>query len=136
MSQIKKEWCLIELHGQRYLAGHVSEVRSFGTEYLRVDVPRADGSWFVKFYSGKAVFCLTPTTEAGAREYLARATCEPDPRLALTLPPAPPAAPIAAEQVGDHDENPADNIGWDDLDPSLSFAPVNPAPINRKGVKL
>lgn len=62
-------WAILELMGHRKLAGKVSEQAIGGASMLRIDVP-GDGDTTVatQFYSGAAIYCVTPTTEAIARK--------------------------------------------------------------------
>lgn len=53
--------------GHRRLGGFVSEVTLFGTAYMRIDVPREDGSSVTQYYGAGSIYCLTPTTEDVAR---------------------------------------------------------------------
>jgi hypothetical protein len=60
-------WVILELMGHRRLAGYLSEATIGGTSFLRIDVPGNDGNVATQLYSGSAVYCITPTTEAIAR---------------------------------------------------------------------
>ncbi len=77
-------WAIVELMGHRRLAGFVSEATLGGAAMLRLDIPAAgpvapDASpWSAsQFYSGAAVYCITPTTEEIARAVAARAQPSP-----------------------------------------------------------
>lgn len=92
-------WAILELMGHRRLAGWVSEQTVAGTAMLRLDVPEVDGQPAVtQLYSGHAVYAITPTTEALARQ-VARAG-RPAPVSRYELPPPAPAGPI--DDVDDH----------------------------------
>lgn len=125
MSEKPTEWCIVELMGRKTLAGHITEIESFGVRLMRVDIPRQDGSFITQFYSGAAVYSVTPTTEAVARAVAAANVVEPVHRFDL-LPPEP-AAPRhklgSAGPVDDPTEGDFDAIEFDDLDPQLAFAP-------------
>ena len=70
---------------------------------LRIDVPGVDGALVAtQFYSGAAIYCITPTTEEMAREVAA--SNQPAPVHRWELPPTP-----VREQIDDDDA--------DDLDP-------------------
>lgn len=56
-------WCIAELMGHRRLAGQASEA-AWPPGFLRLDIP----GQATQFYSPKAIYCLTPTDEATARE--------------------------------------------------------------------
>lgn len=60
-------WAILELMGHRRLAGKVSEVTIAGTPFIRIDVMRLE-SEATQFYSGAAVYCITPTSEETARQ--------------------------------------------------------------------
>jgi len=80
-----EEWAIVELMGHRRLAGRVSEVKRFGVELLRLDVPKADG-FTTQFYNGAALYCVTPTTQDIARAVAAGS--QPAPVSRFELPPA------------------------------------------------
>ena len=67
MAEAFEGWGIVELMGHRRVAGRVSEVEQYGATMLRVDVPQGD-DWVTQFYGGSAIYCLTPTTEAIARQ--------------------------------------------------------------------
>jgi hypothetical protein len=71
------EWAVLELMGHRRLAGKVTDAVIGGGAFLRIDIPRKDGSNMTQFYSPGAVYCITPTTENIAREVAKQS--EPDP---------------------------------------------------------
>ncbi len=67
---IEYEWAVVELFGHRRHVGRIREEERFGAKMLRVDVPK-DGKpdekgWTTHYYSGAAIFSLTPTDEATA----------------------------------------------------------------------
>ena len=64
-------WAVVELMGHRVVAGHVSQARIAGNEMLRVDIHWRDparGIRVTQFYSGAAIYCLTPCSEEEARK--------------------------------------------------------------------
>lgn len=61
-------WAILELMGHRRLAGKVTEAQVGGATMLRIDIPGKDGWKTTQFYSPSAVYCITPTSEAIARE--------------------------------------------------------------------
>jgi hypothetical protein len=61
-------WVILELMGHRRLAGYLSEQTIGGASFLRIDVPGDEGNVATQLYSGSAVYCITPTTEAIARK--------------------------------------------------------------------
>jgi hypothetical protein len=60
-------FCIIELFGHRRLGGYVSEMMFSGESFMRIDMILADGSALTQFYSPKAVYGMTPTTEEIAK---------------------------------------------------------------------
>jgi hypothetical protein len=65
--------------GHRRLGGFVQEVELAGTAFLRMDIPQPDSDEMLatQFYSGNAVYCLTPTTEEAARAVALRNQPQP-----------------------------------------------------------
>jgi len=88
-----EEWAILELMGHRRLAGRITEQTIGGASFLRLDIPgNGERKAFTQFYSGQAVYCITPTTEAVARMIAASSCVEPvtpyEVRLAIeTQPP-------------------------------------------------
>ena len=64
------DWVTLELMGHQMLAGRVSSETIGGTEFLRIDMYRDDEQepFATQFYSGQAVYCISPTTEGLARK--------------------------------------------------------------------
>jgi hypothetical protein len=83
------EWAILELMGHRRLAGYLTEQEIGGTSFLRLDVPGDNGETkATQFYSGSAVYCITPTSEATARLVAQGARVGPVQRWELPAPPA------------------------------------------------
>jgi hypothetical protein len=65
------EWVILELMGHRRLAGYLTEQEIAGEGFLRLDVPKDDGTLLervaTQFYRPAAVYCITPCSEATAR---------------------------------------------------------------------
>jgi hypothetical protein len=59
-------YAVVELMGHRVRAGLVTEVEMFGTKMLRLDIPGKDR---FEFYSGAALYGITPCTEEQARSH-------------------------------------------------------------------
>ncbi len=58
-------WAIVELMGRNVIAGRISEEVIAGVAMLRVDVPTCEEQpAYTKFYSGSAVYGITPTDEA------------------------------------------------------------------------
>lgn len=80
-------WAILELMGHRRLAGYVQEVEIAGQGMLRLDVPgyihteptgeQEERGGATQFYSPGALYCLTPTTEAIARQLAEKSRPEP-----------------------------------------------------------
>jgi hypothetical protein len=87
-------WVILELMGHRRLAGFVTAQAFGGASFIRIDVPGVNGATAAtQFYSGAAVYCITPTTEAIARALASRSQPAPVQRWELppvTDSPAPP----------------------------------------------
>ncbi len=97
-------WAIVELMGHRVVAGRVQEVSQYGASQLRVDVPGSGAETAVtQFYSGSAIYGLTPCDEATARRVLTKRYSLPEP-VRLALPPP---------------SMDADGIGYDEDDPDV-----------------
>lgn len=71
-------WMILELFGHNMIAGFISEQSIGGASFVRVDVPDLDGKdGFTKFFNGSAVYAMTPTTEAVARQAAGNLTVRP-----------------------------------------------------------
>lgn len=66
MSDEPLGWAILELMGHRRLAGYVTEQDIAGVAMLRIDVPCDPPT--TQYYSGSAVYCITPTSEETARK--------------------------------------------------------------------
>ena len=66
-------WAIVELMGRNVIAGQISEELIAGVPMLRVDVPVCENEpAYTKFFSGQAVYGITPTDEATALRAVAR----------------------------------------------------------------
>lgn len=65
------QWALLELMGHRRMYGHVQEVEMFGAKMVRIDVYEgtAEDPGMTQFYSGDAVYCITPASEQVCRDF-------------------------------------------------------------------
>jgi len=70
-----KGWCILELMGHRRLGGLVSDAEIAGGAFIRIDVPSDPP--VTQFYAPGSVYCITPTTEAIARELARKVRPEP-----------------------------------------------------------
>lgn len=79
-------WAIVELMGHRRLGGYVTEAEIAGAAMLRLDIPENEivdvpdvllgtppaDVYATQFYSGAALYCLTPVTETMARAIRSR----------------------------------------------------------------
>lgn len=74
-----EQWAILELFGHNVMAGFVSEETIAGGALLRIDVPAIDDTHpaFTKYYGHSAIYAMTPTTEAHAREAAAQIRVRP-----------------------------------------------------------
>lgn len=65
-----EQWCIVEIMGHNVFAGFVTERTLGGTAMIQVDVPEVDAEHpaFSKLFSANAIYAISPTTEAHARE--------------------------------------------------------------------
>jgi hypothetical protein len=96
-------WVILELMGHRRLAGYLSEQTIGGTSFLRIDVPGENGNVATQLYSGSAVYCITPTTEAIARKVARSAVPAPVTKWDLVEPSR--TLPAATVDPDDDDDD-------------------------------
>lgn len=71
-------WALVELLGRQRIVGHVTEATIAGGSFIRVDVPEQDGQpAFTRFYGPGSIYCISPVSEAIAKELLKSCRNEP-----------------------------------------------------------
>lgn len=101
------DWVIIELMGHRRFGAYATEATIAGALFLRIDVPSDPP--VTQYYNAKtAVFSITPTTEAIARDLAA--TNRPTPVHRFELGAAAPAPSARAprefgEDMEDHDDD-------------------------------
>ena len=112
MAEAYAGWAIVELMGHRHMAGQVSSVAQYGCEMLRIDVPTTPP--VTQFYGGGAIYCVTPCSEATAREVVGKArpasVCallDYAPRTPMADGPSPYGSP--ALDLGDDDTFGADD---------------------------
>lgn len=105
-SDIFEGWAILELMGHRRLAGRVKEETIAGTSFLRLDVYKqaAEGEEdhvATQFYSGSAIYCITPAAEEICRMMGEKTRPAPVQRYELEPPrpqhwssEAPPSGPV------------------------------------------
>lgn len=99
-------WFILELFGHRKLAGYLREVEIAGHGFIRIDIPGEPE--VTQFYQPKAVYGMTPTTEATARR--AATLGAPAPVHHWELPQTGSIADAVYEEVDD-DEPTEDEDG-------------------------
>lgn len=119
-----EQWCIVEVMGHNAYAGFVTERTLGGTAMIQVDVPKVDEEHpaFTKLLSANAIYAITPTTEAHAREAAARIRQRPVTLYILPNPKPQLAGPSEGEQFSyrhpDWDGNSSDD---DDDDDEVDF---------------
>jgi hypothetical protein len=89
-----EQFAIVELFGHQTLAGKVTEQVIAGTGFLRIDVPREDGSIVTRLQNPKSVYGIRPCTEEVARA------------AALRLYGIEPIAPVDfAKRLPEHDDD-------------------------------
>lgn len=96
-----EQWGILELLGHVRVAGIIREEERFGTKMGRIDIPDTHGGFTTQYFSGGAVYRLTPTTEEIARAVAARAQPEPVYRYELPRALAPAPTPSQDDRYGD-----------------------------------
>lgn len=106
-------WAVVEIFGHKKLAGKITapDGSDWAGGMLRIDVHGEDGESTTQFYGEKAIFSITPTTEAICRR-LGTVLHHPEPvsRWELQLP----EARAASVQTPDP---------WEDYDPDEDIEP-------------
>ena len=96
---------IVELMGHNVIAGYVSEQTIAGVAMLRVDVPKVgDQEPFTKFFSGGAIYGITPTTQEIAERAAQRLRSRPVSEYVVSVPREQPALVDSTTRDGDGDE--------------------------------
>ena len=99
-------FAVVELMGRSTLAGYVSEQTIAGVAMLRVDVPKVgDQEPFTKFFSGGAIYGITPTTQEIAERAAQRLRSRPVSEYVVPVPPRQPALVDSTAGEDDEDED-------------------------------
>lgn len=109
-------WCVVEVFGHNVFAGFVSERTIGGAALIQVDVPEVDESHpaFTKLFGAAAIYSITPTTEAHAREAAAQIRVRP---VTLYILPEPKRLPMGGSGSAGFDVDPYDpGRGYDEDD--------------------
>lgn len=114
-----EQWCIVEIMGHNVFAGFVSERTLGGTAMIQVDVPEVDEEHpaFTKLFSSNAIYAISPTTEAHAREAARRIRQRPVTLYILPQPARQIEARVADPQDPEQDELLAEmsDDHWDDV---------------------
>ena len=104
---MNETWAILELLGHVRTGGKVSETEMFGTKMGRIDIPKPDGGFTTQFFSGGAVYRMTPCGEAEARAVAANS--QPEPIHAWEMPRGLPGTRPTREEFrpefGDDEED-------------------------------
>lgn len=96
MAEAFEAWAIIELMGRTVIAGRMSDQVIGGDSFLRVDIPRKDGTHYTRLFGKSAIYCINICEEATARAYAARSY---EPLQPYTALPAPSPATETGEQI-------------------------------------
>lgn len=119
MAETFEEWAILELMGHRKLAGLVREATIAGGAFIRIDIPAVEpGKWTAtQYYSPASVYCMTPCTEALARQTAASYQPVPVNRYELEKLPASGShsGSGAPENEEDYGDDPDGDLDPEDL---------------------
>lgn len=109
-------WCIVEVFGHNVFAGYVSERTIGGAALIQVDVPQVDDQHpaFTKLFGAAAIYSITPTTEAHAREAAAQIRVRPVTLYILPNPVQPRLAQVADREQEDIDMDADDDHYYDE----------------------
>lgn len=66
-------WCILQLMGNKQIAGYAQPMRSFGELMIRMTVPSLEGiPTFSRLYTVKALYSITPLDEKDGRKAAAK----------------------------------------------------------------
>jgi hypothetical protein len=104
---------IVELMGHNVIAGYVSEQTIAGVAMLRVDVPKVgDQEPFTKFFSGGAIYGITPTTQEIAERAAQRLRSRPVSEYVVPVPPPRPT--LVDSTTGDDEDDDEDDDEYQD----------------------
>lgn len=70
MSEDKFEvWGIAEFMGHLKVAGMITEEKRFGVELMRIDIPIEENRFLTRYFSGGALYSMTPVSEEVARAF-------------------------------------------------------------------
>jgi fatty acid-binding protein DegV len=67
MTDTVEGWAIVELMGHLRRAGRISEIESFGTRLLRLEVPIGADEFATELYGGGSIYRIRMATEEVAR---------------------------------------------------------------------
>jgi hypothetical protein len=70
-------WGIVDLFGHTRIAGRISEQAIGGETFIRVDVPGAGEAFHTRLFGKGAIYSMSLTDEAIAREMARRSTVRP-----------------------------------------------------------
>ena len=110
---------IVELMGHNVIAGYVSEQTIAGVAMLRVDVPKVgDQEPFTKFFSGGAIYGITPTTQEIAERAAQRLRSRPVSEYVVPVPPRQTAL-VDSTAADDQDDDQDDDSEYEDDGPQF-----------------
>jgi hypothetical protein len=119
-------WGIVALFGHKQIAGRISEQAIGGETFIRVDVPTGPEAYHTQLFGKGAIYSMSLTDEAIAREYAKRVNARPVSSYdvaqllkdhAPERPSLPSAASVTSAQVDDDDDDePDDDRDIDDDD--------------------
>lgn len=68
--ELYKGWGVLELFGQKAVAGFISEQTRFGGVVGQIEI-LYDGHFHPRMFGARAVYRITPTTETAAKRFMA-----------------------------------------------------------------
>lgn len=99
-------WGIVDLFGHTRLAGRISEQTIGGETFIRVDVPNGGDSYHTRLFGKGAIYGMSLTDEAIAREVAKRSTERPVSAYEVgNLLPKPAAPPAVLEQDDESDDD-------------------------------
>jgi hypothetical protein len=78
MESTFEAWGLLELFGHTKLAGLLTEETIGGVHFIRIDIPKVDGTpGHTRYFTQGAIYGMSPTTEDVARRLAANLSVRP-----------------------------------------------------------
>lgn len=101
-----ESWGLVELFGHQRVAGRITEQQVGGCNFVRVDIPQAEG-FYTRLFGQGAIYAINLTDEAAARVLASRYADKPPYayELAHAQAPTQSRALEAPEDYSDDDQD-------------------------------